>query len=187
MRSTVTTPLPAFLAALAVLPACGSGGAGRADGNAPAELVEWSPDRSAFEPAQLRVHPLTRVTRDPDGAAVLACHIELRDATHQVVKCLGVARVRVRTGQAATPGDGAARAWELDLRDPLENAQAFDDVVTRTYALRLGSLPEELAKLADAHGSGASEAAYAVDVVFLFKDAPGDVRELHASGDLTGP
>lgn len=187
MRSTAAISVAPLLAALVVSPGCGSDGAGRAGGDAPPELVEWSPDRAAFEPARLRVHPLTRVTRDPDGAAVLACHIELRDATHQVVKCLGVARVRLRTGQAPTPGDGAARAWEIDLRDPAANAEAFDDVVTRTYALRLGSLPEQLARLADAPGGAANEAAFAVEVVFLFKDAQGDVRELHASGDLTGP
>lgn len=153
--------------------------AGHAD-ETPPELVLWTPDPGAFEPARMRIHPLSRITRGADGEAELVCHLELRDSSNQVVKCLGVASVELPGADEPTP------RWEVDLRDVNANADAFDDVVTRTYTLRLGGLPEELERLADA-APAAGAAPVRVRAWFLFKDAAGDVRELEAVRELSGP
>ncbi len=97
----------------------------------------------AFAPAQLRVHPLTRWTRDSDGRDVIRAHVELLDAWGHPVKELGAFRVdlrRVRPGVGG--GEGAAGEpelrWEVDLRDPEQNAGVYFDGVTQTYELTLG-------------------------------------------------
>lgn len=168
------------LGALA-LGACARSGPAPAP-DAPADMTAWLPDRAAFEPARLRVHPLSRITKDGAGTPVLALHLELRDASNQVVKSLGIVRVQVQAGASDAP----LREWEVDLRDPARNADLFDDVVTRTYALRLGNLPPELARLADAPAP-ADAGALRVTARFLFKDTSGDVRQLEAERSLTGP
>jgi len=180
--------VPLLLAGAALPVACGSKGLPpEAEGILPAEFAAWVPERDAFAPARLRVHPLTRITRDGKGAPVFVCHIVLRDALGQVARCLGVAQVELVGADAQGKPVGAAlRVWQVDLRDPLENAAAFDDVVTRTYALHLGAPPEEAAKFADAVGS-TDGPALAVRARFVYKDAEGVARQLEAVAPLREP
>jgi hypothetical protein len=179
MPSRPAAILPVAALALGAF-ACAPEGPARA-GDAPPELAAWTPDAAAFLPVRLRVHPLTRLTKDVAGTPVLALHLELRDGANQVVKCLGVVRAEVVKPEAGAP----VQRWEVDLRDPRPNADAFDDVVTRTYALRLGSLPEELVRLADAPAN-AESAGLRVRARFLFKDAAGEVRQVEGEGMLSG-
>ncbi len=180
----------------AALAGCGGKGAGRAGDVLPADFVTWNPDRESFQPARIRIHPLTRVTREAgkgtsDGAEVLICHIELRDRFDQVVKCLGLVQVELvaadTQGRPKSAGDEPERVWQVDLRDPMHNAAAFDDIVTRTYALHLGALPPELARLADSPDAGKDSPdrpSYALRVRFLFKDSAGEGRQLDTVAPL---
>lgn len=190
----------AVVLSLGVLVGCGSsGGARPADRVLPADFVSWEPDRDAFIPARIRIHPLTRVTRearsdDDTDDEVLICHIELRDRVDQVVKRLGIAQVELLEADAqGRPRNEAAepaRVWQVDLRDPAENAAAFDDVVTRTYALHLGALPRDLAGFADSPDTGRDapdRPSYALRVRFLFKDSTGEARQLETVGPLLVP
>jgi hypothetical protein len=155
----------------------------------PSDFVSWTPDHGAFQPVHMRVHPLTRVTRETSGDEVLLCHLELRDRYDQVVKCLGLVQVELFPADSqGKPKDETAepeRLWQVDLRDPKKNADAFDDVVTHTYALHLGSLPPALAKLADSSKDAGSGPLYALRVRFLFKDAAGQPRQLETIAGLT--
>jgi hypothetical protein len=169
--------------------ACGGMEGGHRDDGVPADFAAWAPTAGAFDPVRLRVHPLTRITRDTDGTAVLACHVELRDASNQVVKALGVAAVELYVEDAKGHADATGQRWEVDLREPKENAAAFDDVVTRTYVLRLGALPPAAARLADAVGSDEEAAPFGVAVRFAYKvgGRADDVRVLEARGTLSEP
>jgi hypothetical protein len=183
----------------AALAGCGGQGATRASGVLPADFVTWNPDRESFEPARIRVHPLTRITREAgtgtsEGAEVLICHVELRDRFDQVVKCLGLAQVELVAADAqGSPRSSSAapeRVWQIDLRAPAQNAAAFDDIVTRTYALHLGALPTDLARLADSPDAGKDapdRPSYALRVRFLFKDSAGESRQLDAVAPLFSP
>lgn len=179
-----------------VIGGCGGGGRGtdahRAADLLPAEFTQWEPPADPFLPTRMRIHPLTRITHDAGGAPVLMCHVELRDADNQVARRLGIVQVELfradARGRIRDPDAAPERAWPIDLRSPAQNAGAFDDVVTRTYALLLSSLPAGVA----AHADGAvpaegddPEGRYALRVRFLFKDATGRPLELLADAPLT--
>jgi hypothetical protein len=183
----------------AALAGCGNKGAGRAGDVLPADFVSWDPDRESFQPARIRIHPLTRITREAggagkDGAEVLICHVELRDRFDQVVKCLGLVQVELvaadAQGRPRSESAAPERVWQVDLRDPSHNAAAFDDIVTRTYALHLGALPPALARLADTPDLGKDSPdrpLYALRVRFLFKDTAGESRQLDTMAPLFMP
>lgn len=183
------------MVACALPAACGSDRSGSrpATGLLPSEFTSWTPDRDAFEPAHLRIHPLTRVTRSADGSAVLMCHLELRDSFGQVVKTLGMVQVELfvadAQGKIKDPGAPPERVWPVDLRDPESNAAAYDDVVTRTYMLRLTALPPALADLADTGTTpGAKErASFALRARWLYKDAKGDGRQIETEAPIASP
>lgn len=181
---------PLALIAVAAAGGCGgAAGSNAAKGMLPSDFVSWAPERDAFQPVRLRVHPLTRVTREASGDEILLCHLELRDRFDQVVKCLGLAQVELFPADAqGKPKDETIepeRLWQVDLRDPKKNSDTFDGVVTHTYALHLGSLPPLLAKLADSSKDAAAGPFYALRVRFLFKDAAGQARQLEAIAGLT--
>ncbi len=119
-----------------------SDAAGRAD---PAAADALLPDR-------IRLHPLTRLTRAADGSLQIACHVELRDRFAHACKGLGRLRVELyRPGpDAASGGETQELVWNIDLRDPDANALVYDDLVTRTYVVYLGGLPEWVQQLAAA-------------------------------------
>lgn len=89
---------------------------------------------AALLPERVLVHPLTRVGVDADGRPALLAHLELRDRFDQHTRALGVFRIVVTHGLDEVD-------WEIDLRDPVQNARLFDDLVTRTYALTLSQIP----------------------------------------------
>ncbi len=109
-------------------------------------------DSDALLPERMRIHPLTRVTRDPEGEPQLALHLELKDRYGHNIKALGYLRVELSSaGRDAVAADGSADGegdarprsvyWEIDLRDPERNALMYDDLISRTYLIHLGGLP----------------------------------------------
>lgn len=126
---------------------------------------------SATEGERVVVHPLTRVGADADGRSALLLHLEVRDRFGQSIKALGEVRVEL-----ISSGQGAGRAWVVDLRDAGVNAELFDDLVTRTYVLPLGGVPEWLSAWAKGEEGGAESARVRV----RFRVAEGG-KELRAS------
>jgi hypothetical protein len=127
-------------------PQTGSGGGPSTDG--------------ALRPVSVRIHPLTRFARTDDGQTELVCHVELKDRFQQSVKGLGLLRFELyRPGDGSGQGGGEVQEciWSVDLSDPGTNAAAYDDLVTRTYTVRLGSLPESIQRwLIEAEAGGQS-------------------------------
>jgi hypothetical protein len=99
-----------------------------------------------FGPERLSVHPLSRFSTDAEGRPVIVCHFELRDRYGQLVRALGVVQCELfRPGSEQPDGTQLQDlVWRIDLTTPEENARQFDDLVTRTYTLSLGGLPEWL-------------------------------------------
>lgn len=143
-----------------------------------------------FVPDRLRISPLTRITRDESGAPIIALHFELRDSFGHVIKCLGIAQVDLFRGDPESdPSLGLQQplqSWQVDLRDPAENAAAFDDVVTHAYVLHLASLPPQIARLADAPVPSGDDAPppHALRVRFLFKTTEGNSMQVDAMASL---
>lgn len=77
---------------------------------------------------------------------MIVCHFELRDEFAQPVRSLGIARVELfRPGSEFADGSQIQDLiWRTDLSTPEENARHYDGLVTRTYTLSLGGLPEWL-------------------------------------------
>jgi hypothetical protein len=100
-------------------------------------------------PTRIRVHPLTRFALDPQSNLELICHIGLLDRFGQSVKGLGLLRLELYRPGGNGGGGGDSRAglqtqesvWTVNLGDPEENARAYDDLVTRTYVVRLAQIP----------------------------------------------
>jgi hypothetical protein len=141
-RREVPTPLTVLLcavAALALATTAGCKSSGRDDSGGGASLTILRPER-------LAVHPLTRFGVDAEDRPVIVCHFELRDAFSQPVRALGIARVELfRPGSEFADGSQIQDLiWRTDLSTPQENARHFDGLVTRTYTLSLGGLPEWL-------------------------------------------
>lgn len=124
--------------------ACGQNGC------AGAEARRSDPtDRSALwaEPASLVVHPLTRIAGTPGvggdgGAAALIAHLQLLDSAGLSVRALGGVRVELYRPDPDGEVGSQDLVWEIDLRDPGVNAGAYDELITKTYTLTLGALPE---------------------------------------------
>jgi hypothetical protein len=123
--------------------ACAGGGGAR---GAAGEAASW-PSAESVE-----VRPLTRIAVD-DGAATLVLHAQVQDGSGLPVRALG----RVRVGlYRAEEGEGErAAAWDVDLREPGVNGEAYDALITRSYTLRLAGLPAWAAEWAR---GGAGEA-----------------------------
>ncbi len=111
--------------------------AGMGDGRASADL-------NPFVPAEVRIHPLTRL----EGEA-LVLHVEFRDAYRDTVKGAGVLRVTM-LGEA---GEGEDLRWTIDLRDPELNARLYDRA-TRTYRCPLVELPTGVVGALSPRGAG---------------------------------
>jgi hypothetical protein len=146
-------------------------------------------DLDALAPARLRIHPLTRLTREPVASAEspewetqLACHLEFKDRFGHNVKALGTLRVEL---YRPTPGDSGAAVsenqelvWDLDLRDPDANSLLYDDLVTRTYIVYLGGLPDWAARWA---AGEAREPWVTLRATFTTADCDGRERLLEAT------
>lgn len=132
----------ARITVVALFLACAAGPSGCADNDS----SRGAGALQGFGPERLSIHPLTRFSTDADGQPVIVCHFELRDRFGQLVRAMGVARAELFRPGSEQP-DGAQRqalVWRVDLTTPEENARQFDDLVTRTYTLSLGGLPEWL-------------------------------------------
>ena len=59
---------------------------------------------------------------------------------------LGRLRIELYRPVSDRPGGPETQdaVWNIDLRDPRENAAVYDDLVTRTYTVYLASLPSWL-------------------------------------------
>lgn len=144
------------LAPLALLQAC----AHRA---APPDLTnpaDAAAANAALLPVRLTIHPLTRIGVDPKGQPALLMHLELRDRFDQNTRALGAVRIEIQAPShtavsAASDGSRSSEslAWNIDLRDPDQNALLFDDLITRTYALTLTGLPRWLTESPNAAGA----------------------------------
>ncbi len=120
-----------------------------------------APILSEARAERLAIHPLTRFGADAAGKPVIVCHFELRDRFDQGVRALGTARVELfRPGSEFADGSQTQDLiWRTDLSTPEANARQFDDLVTRTYTLSLGGLPDWLLAWRDGEGSGAGAGA----------------------------
>lgn len=100
-----------------------------------------------FEPVSMRVHPLTRLTRDPaTGARRIEAHIELIDAWGHGVKSLGsfVLELYRDAGNRPDPaGRAQKRLWTIAMPTGAAASDPFDRV-TRTYHLTLADVPADL-------------------------------------------
>jgi hypothetical protein len=92
-----------------------------------------------FRPASMRIHPLTRLVRDPQTNVVqIEARLELRDRDGHVARGLGAVEFTL-TLDAGAP----ERSWTFDLLDLQRNRQLYDDV-TRTYRFLLGGIDEQM-------------------------------------------
>ncbi len=96
-------------------------------------------------PAKIIVSPLTRVGIDPSGDPALFLHLDFRTADDRSIKAFGKLRAELFQSAAsdATPAQ-PARSWDADLADPVRNALSYDEMITRTYTINLGGLPDWL-------------------------------------------
>lgn len=138
---------------------------------------------AATSGVRLVVHPLTRVGTDSEGKPALIVHLEVRDAFDQSVKALGVVHVDL----LKSGGSGVEREWVVDVRDAKTNALMYDDLVTRTYTLPLGGVPQWVLTWSarspeDGAGGSGGAAAPMVRARLVTVDDQGRTRELKASG-----
>jgi len=111
----------------------------------PAAFASDAAASAPFVPVELRVHPLTAITRSTRAADDEATvHIELLDRWGDTVKALGQLKIEIRVEAPGFGGAGASksasRSWDIDLGNPEENSRRFDRV-TRTYRLRVKGAP----------------------------------------------
>ncbi len=156
---------------------------------------------AALEPVSLRVHPLTRLEKGPDGEPRIAVHLALLDSAGQETKWLGRVTVMLRvglsnateasaqtgtqTGDAATldkpseqpsgTSDEALR-YVRDLVDAEANARTFD-WVSRCYIIHCGGLPDWAVTAAKAGRLN-------VDAAFATLNIDGTRSRLQATGKL---
>ena len=92
------------------------------------------------------IHPLTRIGTDITGTPAILLHMDIRDRFDQSIKALGTLRAQLVTQGATATGssDEDGRIWDVDLRNAQVNAIMYDDLVTRTYTVPLGGLPDWL-------------------------------------------
>jgi hypothetical protein len=145
-------------------------------------------DSAALLPERLRIHPLTRFLREESGRLDLIVHLELRDHFGQAVKGLGLARIELYrpSGIAGSGAQTQEAVWEVDLRTPDANAEAYDDLITRTYTLLLTDLPESVDHWVGQSGAEASAAPGGLDwllikAYFTFRDSAGQDHHLEAT------
>jgi len=132
------SPTSLLILSVALLPLAGACSAARpAGGGIGQSAAEAEESQSSLLPQAVAVHPLTRLGNDAKGEPALLAHIELLDRFGHSTKALGTLLISI------DPPRGPR--WEVDLTPPDTNALLFDDLVTRTYALTLSGIPDELA------------------------------------------
>lgn len=98
-----------------------------------------------FWPVSMRIHPLTRLTEDPEsGRPVIELRVEFNDAFGHTTKCVGEIVAELHDGMPEMDDEAVdENFWRRDLRR-LNTNQTHYDEVTRTYLLRLFVEPEDL-------------------------------------------
>jgi hypothetical protein len=178
-------------------------------------------------PERIEIHPLTRVATDAAGRPIIICHVELRDRFEQNIKALGAMRVELY-GRAAAGDDRQHDAvppptptapgadnpvqpaqtlrqqlvWNIDLTDPDTNALFYDDLITRTYTLTLGGIPDwvfnwsrsinpspaspsdDIGGIGATSGGGGGGGGPTLTAAFTFGDGQGHTRELKTSSKM---
>jgi hypothetical protein len=134
---------------------------------------------------KLIVSPLTRIGFDAQGTSCIFMHIDYRDATDRSIKAYGRLHFELfRPGD--TPDKQAlAQSWDADLRDPVQNALRFDEMITHTYVINLGGIPEWLLHWARHEGDAKDAAAPTVVVQYFNGDSTDSSRALKAVYALT--
>lgn len=98
-----------------------------------------------FWPTHMRIHPLTRLTRDADDHIVLEAHIEFTDRDNSTSKAVGTLTLVLRDAPGR-PDDESAPAgspFNQNLNDLALNRRQYDEVM-RTYLFRLQIEPDQL-------------------------------------------
>jgi hypothetical protein len=90
----------------------------------------------------MRLHPLSRVDRDPDGLPMLIVYVDVRDGWDDPTKAIGHLHVQLyRPASGSDMGqDEQELTWDLDLSDLEENRKLYDPV-THMYRLPLLEAP----------------------------------------------
>lgn len=194
-RRSVVRVVPVAMAVLVLSVVGGTGGWGEprgkdAQGGAAGGMGGTLPklNMDALLPTRVSVHPLTRIGADRDGVESLIVHVELKDQFGHATKALGRLRIELyKPGAEGGDGGGGGgvqdRVWNLDLTDPAVNAGSWDELVTRTYTVYLGGLPQWLTewKAAGEDGGGSGGT---VQVTFVTADTRGNERVLNTSHRL---
>lgn len=97
---------------------------------------------AAFEPVELRIHPLTRVRESATSTgSSVDLYFELLDKWGHGVKALGTLTVELRAiGAGGQREPFQVRSWTVALSEPGVNSAAYDRV-TRTYHIVLEDVP----------------------------------------------
>jgi hypothetical protein len=173
----------AVIACLVCVAGCGRGS--RSTAGTPSAI-----DAQALAPSSIEVHPLTRIAAVRNGTRSLVLHLEVRDSFGHAIKALGRTRVELyRPVEGAGTGSGSVvivpsqqNVWTVDLTDPNANAVAWDGMITRTYTLSLGELPEWLlAWHAASPTDPVGQLSPSIQVTFQTADALGRERLLRTS------
>ena len=129
-------PLPVTLCLLVAVTACetsprGPGGPAPPDRDEGEAFIAWP-----YWPARMRVHPLSRLVRDPAlDREVVETRLEFLDRDLVTTRCFGEVYLELDVPSDEVPPSPAS-TWLIDLRDPEANANHFD-IVTRTYLFKL--------------------------------------------------
>ena len=108
----------------------------------PESLADDASLRWPYRPADMRIHPLTRLVTDEDGRYTqIETRIELFDIEGHTTKGCGRLRIDLHAVEGGIVS-AALMTWNLDLRDPTFNRERYD-VVTRTYLFGLEPDPGE--------------------------------------------
>ena len=115
--------------------AAGLGGCASVDPSPGITVTAQNP----FVPIRLRIYPLTHLDLDEAGKPIIVCHIEFKDAWGDSVK--GAGQLQIQLYRSQENSDIQELRWDVDLTDLGMNAALYDSI-TRTYRVRLGSLPQ---------------------------------------------
>ncbi len=121
-------------------------------GSVEAEAVAQEPDENVgharseaadadcpFRPAELQIHPLTRLLRSADGSTAVTSievRVELKDQFGDTTKGLGDLSFELLSRSNVGGVDSALLSWEPKFLELKANAAQFDRV-TRTYVFTL--------------------------------------------------
>ena len=85
----------------------------------------------------MRVHPLTRMSRDKDrNVSEIHARAEFRDANGFPTRCCGVLRFALHRKGEQPRYHEPIQMWEVDLRILERNTTHYDDI-TQTYLVKL--------------------------------------------------